>query len=63
MLETPVDRRLAKEVQTGRRVGIVLMLGRLLGLGLDVELAFKPELLLVIGGHVQEGAEMVHLAL
>ena len=52
----------AQEVQTGGSVGVVLMLGRLLGLRLDVELAFKSELLLVIHRHVEKHGEMVHFA-
>ena len=54
---------LAEEVAARRRVGIVLMLGRLLGLGLDVELAGEADLLGVVDGHVQELREMLELAL
>src|ERR1035441_7900497 len=54
---------LAQEIQAGSGVGIVLVLRRLLGLGLDVELALKADGLLVIGSQVQELAEVVHLAL
>ena len=44
----------AQEVQAGGGVGVVLVLGRLLGLGLDVELALEADLLLVVDRHVQE---------
>ncbi len=54
---------LAEEVQAGRGVGVVLVLGRLLGLRLDVERAVEADLLLVVDGHVHEAAEVVHLAL
>ena len=53
----------AQEIQARGGVGIVLMLGRFLGLRLDVELAFEADLLLVIDGHVQELGEMFQLAL
>ena len=39
------------------------MLGRLLRLGLDVELALEADLLLVIDRHVEESREVVELAL
>ena len=51
-----------QEVQAGGGVGIVLVLGRLLGLGLDVERAGEADLLLVVDGHVQEAGEVVELA-
>ena len=54
---------LAQEVQAGRGVGIVLVLGRFLRLGLDVELAGEADLLCVVDGHVQELREVVELAL
>ena len=54
---------LAQEIQARGGVGIVLVLGRLLRLGLDVELALEADLLLVVHRHVQERAEVVHLAL
>ena len=54
---------LAQEVEAGRRVGIVLMLGRLLRLRLDVELAREADLLGVVDGHVQEAGEVLELAL
>ena len=44
----------AQEVQARRGVGIVLVLGRLLGLGLDVELALEADGLLVVHRQVQE---------
>ena len=52
-----------QEIQAGGGIGIVLVLGRLLGLGLDVERAAEADLLLVIDGHVEEPAEVVELAL
>ena len=52
-----------QEVQARGGVGIVLVLGRFLGLGLDVEGAAEADLLLVIDGHVEEAAEVVELAL
>src|ERR1035441_8501504 len=54
---------LPQEVQAGSGVGVVLVLRRLFGLGLDVELALEADRFLVIGGQVEELAEMVHLAL
>ena len=53
----------AQEVEAGRGVGVVLVLGRLLGLGLDVELAREADLLGVVDGHVQEAGQMIELAL
>ncbi len=53
---------LAEEVQAGRRVGIVLVLGRFFRLGLDVEGPGETELLLVVHRHVHELGEVVHLA-
>ena len=53
----------AQEVEAGGRVGIVLVLGRLLRLGLDVELALEADLLGVIDGHVQEAGQVIQLAL
>ena len=52
----------AQEIQAGRRVGIVLVLGRFLGLGLDVELALEPDALLVVDRQVQERAQVIQLA-
>ena len=43
-----------QEVQTGRRVGIVLMFGGFLGFRLDIEGSLEADLLFVIDGHVQE---------
>ena len=51
----------AEEVEAGRGVGVVLVLGRLLGLRLDVEGAWKADLLLVVDRHVQEACEVVDL--
>ena len=53
----------AQEVEAGRGVGVVLVLGRLLRLRLDVELALEADLLLVLDGHVQELREVIELAL
>ena len=52
-----------QEVEAGGGVGVVLVLGRLLGLGLDVERAGEADLLLVVDGHVEEAGEVVELAL
>ena len=43
-------------------VEVVLVLGRFLRLGLDVELPLKADLLLVIDGQVEELAQVIHLA-
>ena len=53
----------AEEVDAGGRVEIVLVLGRLLGLRLEIELAGEADLLGVIDGHVHEGGQMLDLAL
>ena len=52
-----------QEVQAGGGVGVVLVLGRFLGLGLDVERAGEADLFLVIDRHVEEPGEVVELAL
>ena len=52
-----------EEVEAGGGVGVVLVLGRLLRLGLDVERAGEADLLLVVDGHVEEPGEVVELAL
>ena len=52
-----------EEVEAGGGVGVVLVLGRLLGLGLDVERLVEADLLLVVDRHVEEPAEVVDLAL
>src|SRR5258706_7388350 len=52
----------AKEVQTGRGVGIVLVLGRLFRFGLDVELTFETDGLFMVHRQMKERAEVVHLA-
>ena len=54
---------LPEEIEAGGGVGIVLVLGRLFGLGLDVELALEADFLGVVDGHVQELGEVVELAL
>ena len=54
---------LAEEVEAGGGVGVVLVLGRLLRLRLDVELAVEADLLGVIDGHVQEPGQVIELAL
>ena len=54
---------LAQEIEAGRGVGIVLVLGRLLRLRLDVELALEADLFGVVDGHVEELGEMIELAL
>ena len=51
-----------QEVEAGGGVGVVLVLGRFLGLGLDIERAGEADLFLVIDGHVQEPGEVVELA-
>ena len=53
----------AQEIQAGGGVGIVLMLGRLLGLWLDVELAFEADLLFVIHRQMQQFGEVLQFAL
>ena len=50
---------LAQKIQAGGRVAIVLVLGRFFGLGLDVELTFKANLLSVVDGQVKETPEMI----
>ena len=54
---------LPQEVEAGRRVGIVLVLGRLLGLRLDVELALEADLVRIVDRHVQKLGEVLQLAL
>ena len=54
---------LAEKVQAGRRVRVVLVLGRLLRFRLDVELALEAEFLLPRHRHVEEPAQVVQLAL
>ena len=46
----------AQEVEASGGVGIILVLGRFLGLGLDVEGALEADLLLVVDRHVQKPA-------
>ena len=58
----PAD-RFSQEVKAGRGVGIVLMLGRLLGLRLDVELALEADLLFVVNGHVEKFGQVLQFAL
>jgi hypothetical protein len=60
MLFQPVG---AQEGDAARHVEIVLVLGRLLRLGLDQELALEADLLRVIDRHVQERGEVLLLAL
>ena len=62
-LEVRQQAVLAQEVKTGGGVGIILMLGRLLGLGLDVELSLEADLLFVLHCHAQKRREMLLLAL
>ena len=50
---------LAEEVQAGCGVAIVLVGGRLLWLGLNVELSRVADLFLVIDGHVKEASEVI----
>ena len=52
-----------QEVEAGGGVGVVLVLGRLLGLGLDVELAREADLLGVVDRHVHEAGQVIELAL
>ena len=52
-----------QEVDAGGRVEIVLMLGRLLGLGLEIELALEADLLGIVDGHVHERGQVIQLAL
>ena len=54
---------LSKEIQAGGCVGIVLVFGRFLGLGLDVELSLKANFLFVIDCHVQEATQVVQFPL
>ena len=53
----------AEEVEAGGGVRIVLVGGRLLWLGLNVELAGEADFLFIIHGHVEEAGEVVELAL
>ena len=48
---------LAQEIQAGCRVGIILVLRRLLRFGFNVERAFETDLL-VIHRHVRKSAQM-----
>ena len=61
-LEVLVEAVLAQEVEHGGAVEIVLVLGRLLRLGLDQELAGEADLRRS-RGHVQEARQVVELAL
>ena len=51
----------AQEVEAGGGVGIVLVFGRFLGLGLDVESSLEADLLLVVDRHLEELAKVVEL--
>jgi len=53
---------LAEEIQARGSIRIILVRGRLAWLWFNVELAFEPDLLLVVHGHVEEGGEVIHLA-
>ena len=54
---------LAEEVEAGRGIRIVLMRGRFLGLGLDVELALETDSMLVIDGEMKEPGEVASFPL
>src|SRR5690606_17171024 len=54
---------LTQEIQTRRRVRIVLMRGRFTRFGFDVKLPRKSDLFLVVDRHVQQRSEIVELAL
>ena len=62
-LEMILEAVFAQEVEAGGRVAVVLVGGRLLGLGLDVELALESDLLLVVDGHLEEAGEVIEFAL
>ncbi len=53
----------AEEIDAGRAIEVVLVLGRLLGLGLEVELPLEADLPGVIDGHVHEPRQVLELAL
>ena len=52
-----------EEAVDRRRVVVVLVLGRLHGLGLDQQRAFEPDPVLVLGDEVEEPGELIALAL
>ena len=54
---------LAQEIEASRRIGIILVGGRLPGLWFNVERPFKAYLLLVVDRHVQQGRQVVQLPL
>ena len=51
-----------QEVDAGRGIAVVLVLGRLLGLRLDEELAGEADLLRIVDGQVHEPSHVVQLA-
>ena len=53
----------AEEVDAGRAIVVVLVLGRFLGLGLEIELPLEADLPGVVDGHVHELGQVVELAL
>ena len=62
-LEVPVQLVGLEEGDAAGHVEVVLMLGRLLRLGLDQELAGEPDRLGVVDRHVQEGRQVIELPL
>ena len=53
---------LPEKIQASSSIGIILVFGRFLGLGLNVELAFEADLFLVVYRHVEKCGQMIHLA-
>ena len=54
---------LADEIEAGRRVEVVLVFGRLFGLGLEQELPLEADRLGEIDRHVHEAGQVIELAL
>ena len=54
---------LADEIEAGRRVEVVLVLGRLFGLGLEQELPLEADRLGEIDRHVHEAGQVIELTL
>ena len=53
----------AQEVEAGSGVGVVLMLGRFLGFGFNVKLAFEANRLSIINRHMKKLREMIQFPL
>ena len=52
-----------QKVQTSGRIRIILVGGRFFRFGLNVKLPLETDLLFVVDSHVQEGGEVIQLAL